>query len=90
MNSEVVLSLGQQALLTCIYLSAPLLGSALVAGLLIGMFQAATQIQDMTLSFVPKLLILVVVLIISGPWMLDVLLTFTHNTFQKAVEVAHQ
>ncbi len=90
MDQELVLNLGQQALMTCIYLSAPLLGSALLAGLLIGMFQAATQIQDMTLSFVPKLLILVVVLIISGPWMLDVLISFTQNTFDAAVEVAHQ
>jgi len=87
MTQEFILAMGQQALLTCVYLSAPLLGSALVAGLLIGMFQAATQIQDMTLSFVPKLLILVMVLVICGPWMLQVLVAFTQNMFAQVSEV---
>lgn len=87
MTQEFVLSMGQQALLTCIYLASPLLGCALLAGLLIGMFQAATQIQDMTLSFVPKLLLLVVVLVMSGPWMLDVLISFTLSMFASALEV---
>lgn len=87
MTQEFILSMGQQALLTCIYLASPLLGCALLAGLLIGMFQAATQIQDMTLSFVPKLLLLVLVLILCGPWMLDILIRFTLTMFTSALEV---
>jgi flagellar biosynthetic protein FliQ len=54
-----------------------LLGAALAVGLLIGIFQAATQIQEMTLSFIPKLLALVVALFIAGPWMIQVLVTFS-------------
>jgi flagellar biosynthetic protein FliQ len=53
------------------------LGAALAVGLLIGIFQAATQIQEMTLSFIPKLLALVVALFIAGPWMIQVLVTFS-------------
>jgi flagellar biosynthetic protein FliQ len=62
-------------------LAAPLLLSALAAGLAIGMFQAATQIQDMTLSFIPKLVVLVVVLGVAGPWMLGNLLDYTRQLF---------
>jgi|TARA_B110000444_G_scaffold196837_1_gene187561 flagellar biosynthetic protein FliQ len=60
-----------------VLLAGPLLGAALAVGLLIGIFQAATQIQEMTLSFIPKLLALVVALFIAGPWMIQVLVTFS-------------
>lgn len=59
--------------------SAPLLLTALVVGVLISLFQAATQINEMTLSFVPKLLALVIVLLLAGPWMLELLIDFTRN-----------
>jgi flagellar biosynthetic protein FliQ len=55
--------------------------SALAIGLFIGMFQAATQINEMTLSFIPKLLILVVSIMIAGPWMLDLLLNYTRRLY---------
>ena len=60
-------------------LAGPLLGAALAVGLLIGILQAATQIQEMTLSFIPKLLALVVALFIGGPWMIQVLVTFSQR-----------
>ena len=60
-----------------VLLAGPLLGAALAVGLLIGILQAATQIQEMTLSFIPKLLALVVALFIAGPWMIQVLVTFS-------------
>jgi len=82
MTPDTVIELGRQALIVIILLSAPLLLSALVAGLLIGLFQAATQIQDMTLSFIPKLIILVVALGVTGPWMLRMLIDYTRNLFQ--------
>ena len=62
-----------------VLLAGPLLGAALAVGLLIGIFQAATQIQEMTLSFIPKLLALVVALFIAGPWMIQVLVTFSER-----------
>jgi flagellar biosynthetic protein FliQ len=58
-----------------------MLGAALAVGLFIGVIQAATQIQEMTLSFIPKLLALVIVLFIIGPWMLRILVTFSERLF---------
>ncbi len=82
MTPETIMTLGQRALEMATLLSAPLLLSALVIGVLISLFQAATQINEMTLSFVPKLLVLVVVLLLAGPWMLELLVDFTRKLFQ--------
>jgi flagellar biosynthetic protein FliQ len=83
MTPELVTTIGQQALWVTIQLAAPLLLSALAVGLLVGMFQAATQINEMTLSFIPKLLVLVIALSIAGPWMLDVITTFTRQLVEQ-------
>jgi len=80
---ESVLDIGRNALMVTMLLAAPLLLSALAVGLLIGMIQAATQIQEMTLSFIPKLIILVVALMVAGPWMLRVITDFTVRLFQN-------
>ena len=82
MNPDTVIELGRQSMNIAVLLAAPLLLAALAAGLLIGMFQAATQIQDMTLSFIPKLVVLVAVLGITGPWMLRHLLDYTRQLFE--------
>ena len=82
MNPDTVIELGRQSMNITVLLAAPLLLAALAAGLLIGMFQAATQIQDMTLSFIPKLAVLVAVLGITGPWMLRHLLDYTRQLFE--------
>jgi len=74
---ETVLDVGRDALWMTVLLAGPLLGAALAVGLLIGILQAATQIQEMTLSFIPKLLALVVALFIGGPWMIQMLMTFS-------------
>jgi flagellar biosynthesis protein FliQ len=79
MTPETVTTIGQQALWVTMLLSAPLLLSALAVGLLVGMFQAATQINEMTMSFIPKLLVLVAALVISGPWMLGVIVNYTRQ-----------
>ncbi|CAA0090682.1 Uncharacterised protein [Zhongshania aliphaticivorans] len=81
MNADTVIELGRQAMNVTVLLAAPLLLSALAAGLAIGMFQAATQIQDMTLSFIPKLVVLIVVMGITGPWMLGQLIDYTRQLF---------
>jgi len=83
MTPDSVMQLGEQALQVTVMLAAPILLSALAIGLLVAMFQAATQINEQTLSFVPKLLITVVVLSIAGPWMLRLIIHFTRQTFQQ-------
>lgn len=83
MTPEEVLTQGRSALEVAMMVSAPLLVTALVVGLIIGLFQAATQIQEMTLSFIPKLLCLVLVLMLSGPWMLRVMTDFTINLYRS-------
>ena len=81
MTPETVLTIGQRALELTALVSAPLLLSALAVGLVIGMFQAATQIQEMTLSFIPKLIVIGVVLAVSGPWILQTFISFTRRLF---------
>jgi flagellar biosynthesis protein FliQ len=87
MTQDTVMTLAAQAMWMTILLCAPLLLSALVVGLLVGMFQAATQINEMTLSFIPKLGILVVALLIFGPWMLGSLVAFTQQLFASIPEL---
>jgi flagellar biosynthetic protein FliQ len=77
MTPETVITLGSRALETTALLSAPLLLASLLIGVVIGLFQAATQINEMTLSFVPKLVVMVVVLLLGGSWMLELLMDFT-------------
>lgn len=81
MNADTIIDLSQHALYIIVMLAAPMLISALAIGLLIGMFQAATSINEMTLSFIPKLLVLVIAVIIAGPWMLGLLLNYTRNLY---------
>ena len=81
MGPETVLDIGREALWLAVLLAGPMLGAALAVGLFIGVIQAATQIQEMTLSFIPKLLALVIVLFIIGPWMHRIIVTFTQRLF---------
>jgi len=83
MTPETVITIGQQALWVTMLIAAPLLLSALGVGLIVGMFQAATQINEMTLSFIPKLLVLVLALIVAGPWMLSVIMNFTRQLVEQ-------
>jgi len=76
-----ILEVGRNAMMTTLLLSAPTLGLALAAGLLIAVFQAATQIQEMTLTFVPKILAAMVAALVFGPWMIQVMLRFTIETW---------
>ncbi len=70
MTSQAVLSIGQQALEVTLLISAPMLVTALIVGLVVSVLQAATQINEMTLSFIPKLVAMFVALVVTGPWML--------------------
>lgn len=83
MTPQEVLDIGGEALKVTIYLAAPLLLTALIIGLFIGMIQAATQIQEMTLSFIPKLMGMALALLVTGTWMLQIIMNFTINLFQS-------
>jgi flagellar biosynthetic protein FliQ len=79
MSPDLVVEIGRQALLVLSLLVGPLLISALATGLIIGMFQAATSINEMTLSFIPKLIVLVLALVLTGSWMLDLIVSFSRE-----------
>jgi flagellar biosynthetic protein FliQ len=81
MTPENVMDLAHKTLLVTSMIAAPLLLIALIAGLVIGMLQAATQINESTLSFIPKLLLLVLTLFATGPWILRVLIDFTRDLY---------
>jgi flagellar biosynthetic protein FliQ len=81
MTPEIVINLVQQALEVTLLVSAPLLLAALVTGLIISVFQAATQINEMTLSFIPKLIAVFAAVVLAGPWMVSVLVDFTRRLF---------
>ena len=70
-------------MMVTLYLGAPLLLTALLIGLLVSLFQAATQINEMTLSFIPKILGVFAVLIVAGPWLLSLIIDFTRTLFQN-------
>lgn len=82
MNSQFVLTMGQEALWMLLMISAPILGVVLVVGLLISLFQAVTQINEATLAFVPKLLAAMAVFALAGPWMLGMLVEFVRRTIE--------
>jgi flagellar biosynthetic protein FliQ len=83
MNPEDFISIARQGLELTILLSMPLLAAALVTGLLVSVFQAATQINEMTLSFIPKLLVMFAVAVLAGPWMLQLLVDYTRRLFES-------
>jgi flagellar biosynthetic protein FliQ len=82
LNQDVVISLGMEAIQISLKIGLPLMLVGLVVGLLVSIFQAVTQIQEMTLTFIPKILALGVVLAVMGPWMLGELLTYTENLYR--------
>ena len=83
MGPETVLDIGREALWLAVLLAGPMLGAALAVGLFISVIQAATQIQEMTLSFIPKLAAVAGVLFFVGPWMLTILVDFTRQLYSE-------
>ena len=88
MTEGMVLDLARNALTITLQLSAPILIFSLVSGLIISVFQAVTQINEMTLSFVPKIIAVVVAAIVFGPWMLNSLVTYMTNLFVNLPSLA--
>lgn len=83
MSPESVMTLGRQAVELTIIVSAPVLITALAIGLLVSIFQAATQINEQTLSFIPKLVGMFGMLVIAGPWMVGLMVDFIHRLFSN-------
>ncbi|MDB5893452.1 MAG: flagellar biosynthetic protein FliQ [Rhodoferax sp.] len=83
MNSQTVLTIGQEALTLLLMVSAPILAVVLVVGLVVSIFQAITQIHEATLSFVPKLIAAMLVFALAGPWMLSTLVDYIRRTIES-------
>ena len=86
MSQTLVIELGRATLLLAVKLAAPMLGFGLLVGLLVSIFQAATQIQEMTLTFIPKILAVFVALAVFGPWMLQNLVSFAASIFSNSAD----
>lgn len=83
MDAAQVIDLGREALWIAVLVASPLLGVALAVGLIVGIFQAATSIQEMTLSFIPKLGIMVVALLVFGSWQISVMVDFFQRIYER-------
>ena len=83
MDAAMVIDLGRESLWVAVMVAAPLLGTALGVGLLVGILQAATSIQEMTLSFIPKLAVMVLALVIFGGWQISIMVDFFQRIFDR-------
>ncbi len=83
MTPDMVVALSRQAIETALFLALPMLGVSLVVGVFISVLQAATQIQEMTLTFVPKILSMFIALLLAFPWMMDKMINFTRELFMN-------
>lgn len=90
MTEEIVIKLGQDALQTTALLAAPMLLSTLLVGLIVSVFQAITQINEATLTFIPKMIVVALVFILAGPWMMDVMTHYTVNLFENIATIVRE
>lgn len=90
MGEDVVIQLGQDALRTTALLAAPLLISTLIVGLVISVFQALTQINEQTLTFIPKMIVVAIVFVLTGPWMIDVMSSYTVHLFDNIATIVRE
>lgn len=87
MENEFVVEVVSQALKVTLMLAAPMLIGALLVGILVSIFQAVTQINEQTLSFIPKVLVIIAALVIFSPWMMETMVTFTRDLFISIPEL---
>jgi flagellar biosynthetic protein FliQ len=90
MNEDLVIKLGQEAMKTTALIAGPILAITLLVGLLISIFQALTQINEATLTFVPKILVVALIIILAGPWMMDVMTTYTTHLFENIATMVRE
>jgi len=88
MTEQFVIHLARETFFTAFLVSAPVLIASAIVGLIISIFQSATSINEMTLSFVPKLIVIAVVLVIALPWIIDVMISFTKELFNQIPNIA--
>lgn len=81
MTPEAVINIGRQAMETTLLVSAPVLGISLIVGVVVSLFQAVTQIQEVTLAFIPKILAVMITMLLFFPWMLNIMMTFANHVF---------
>ncbi|HSI29568.1 MAG: flagellar biosynthesis protein FliQ [Methylophilus sp.] len=89
MSPEQVLTIGSEAMQTTLMVAAPILGTALAIGLIVSIFQAATQINEQTLSFIPKLVGVMAMLLLAGHWMLMTLVDYMHHVFSMIPQLVN-
>jgi len=89
MTEEFIIHLIRESFYTLILISAPILLTSMIVGLVISIFQAATSIQEFTLSFVPKIIVIAMVLVLTLPWMIETLMTFTLSIFNQIPALVH-
>ena len=87
MSSDFALQIGREALFMVMMVSAPMLGLGLLVGILVSIFQATTQIQEQTLSFIPKIIAIFAAILVFGPWMLNLLVDYTRALFISLPQV---
>jgi flagellar biosynthetic protein FliQ len=90
MTEEIIIKLGQDALRTTAMLAAPMLLSTLVIGLAVSIFQALTQINESTLTFIPKMIVVALVFVFAGPWMMDVMSNYTITLFENIATIVRE
>lgn len=81
MDQSEIITIGARAMWVTMELSLPVLAASLVVGLLVSVFQAVTQLQEPTLTFIPKILAVIVVIVVAGPWMMNTIVDYTHEIF---------
>ena len=89
MTPEAVIHIGKKAVETILLTSAPMLLAAMVIGLVISIFQAATQINEQTMTFIPKIVAVFLTLLIFGPWIIEMLITFTTDIITQIATIGH-
>ncbi len=87
MSTDFVVFISHQTLITALYLLLPILGSALLVGILVGLFQAVTSIQEVTLTFIPKIAVVGLVILLLIPWMLDLVIGFNLLIFDQITQL---
>lgn len=90
MTEDLVLKLAQEAMKTTALVAAPVLISTLVIGLVVSIFQALTQINESSLSFIPKMIVVGIVLVLAGPWMMDLMSHYTTQLFENITEIVRE
>lgn len=89
MTTDFVIYICREALMTTLYILMPILGTGMAVGLMIGIFQATTQINEMTLTFVPKIILVFLVIFLLMPWFLDLMMGFTTEIFNQIAAMSH-